>query len=151
MAQSVPVQLMPEFNPDAEVGASVATRWTTWLSDFEMFLLASGITDTEHQQTLLLYTSTLPDQGSEKFLNKFPTTEKTTISRLQRRNSPNTFSHKLTAGMKLTGSARPNKIKKNHWTNSSLAHEQSLKIVNFQKIIWNSISNNKFWYILKNP
>ena len=49
MVQSVPVQPKPEFNPDAEVGASVVTRWTTWLSDFKMFLLASGITDTRRQ------------------------------------------------------------------------------------------------------
>ena len=57
MEQSVPVQPMPEFNPDAEVGASVTTRWTTWLSDLEMFLLASGITDTKRQRALLLYTA----------------------------------------------------------------------------------------------
>ena len=57
MAQSVPVQPMPEFNPDAEVGASVATRWITWLSDFEMFLLASGITNTKRQRALFLYTA----------------------------------------------------------------------------------------------
>ena len=81
MAQSVPVQPMPEFNPDAEVGASVATRWTMWLLDFEMFLLASGITDTRHQQDL---PSTLQDQEFEKFLNKFSTAEKTTISKRQR-------------------------------------------------------------------
>ena len=60
--QSVPVQprvqlRVPELNPDAEVGASVAARWTTWLSDFEMFLLASGITGTKRQRALLLYTA----------------------------------------------------------------------------------------------
>ena len=32
-------------------------HWTTWLSDFEMFLLASGITDTKRQRALLLYTA----------------------------------------------------------------------------------------------
>ena len=57
MTQSAPVQPMPEFNQGAEVVASVATRWTTWLSDFEMFLLASGITDTKHQRALFLYTA----------------------------------------------------------------------------------------------
>ena len=57
MAQSVPVQHMPEFNPDTEVGASVTMRWTTWLSDFEMFPLASGIIDTKRQLALLFYTA----------------------------------------------------------------------------------------------
>ena len=57
VAQSVLVQPMPEFNPDAETGASIETRWTTWLSDFEMLLLASGITDTKRQRALLLYTA----------------------------------------------------------------------------------------------
>ena len=78
MAQSVPVQPMPEFNPDAEVGASVATRWTTWLSDLEMFLLASGITDTKRQRALLLYTAgprvreifkQIPNNGDENNFN----------------------------------------------------------------------------------
>ena len=46
---------MPEFNPDAELGASLATRWNTWLADFEMFLLASGITDEKRKRALLLY------------------------------------------------------------------------------------------------
>ena len=54
--QSFPVQ-NSEFNPEAEVGASVAMCWTTWLSDFEMFLLASGITDTKRQRALLFYTA----------------------------------------------------------------------------------------------
>ena len=79
MAQSVSVQPMPEFNPDADVGASVATRWTTWLSDFEMFPLAIGITDTKRQRALLLYTAGLrvreifkqiPNNGDE---NNFKT------------------------------------------------------------------------------
>ena len=57
MAQSAPVQPMPELNPDAKVGASVAMRWTTWLMDFERFVLVSGITDTKRQRALLLYTA----------------------------------------------------------------------------------------------
>jgi hypothetical protein len=31
----------PEFNPDSEVRPSLATRWITWMDDFEMFLTAS--------------------------------------------------------------------------------------------------------------
>ena len=52
---SVSIQPVPEVNPDAEFGASLATRWNTWLADFEMFLLASGITDAKHKRALLLY------------------------------------------------------------------------------------------------
>ena len=44
-----------QFNPDAEVGASFATRWNTWIDDFEMFLTASGITDKKQMRALLLY------------------------------------------------------------------------------------------------
>jgi hypothetical protein len=43
--QSVNIPPPPEFNPDSEVGASLATRWITWMEDFEMFLTASGIKD----------------------------------------------------------------------------------------------------------
>ena len=82
-----------------------------------------------------LYSSTLLDQEFEKFFNKFPTMETKTILARQRRNSPNTSSHKLTAGMKFTGSAKPDKIKKNRWTNSILAYEHSPRIVNLQKTI----------------
>ena len=31
---SVSIQPVPEFNPDAELGASIATRWNTWIADF---------------------------------------------------------------------------------------------------------------------
>ena len=30
MATPIHIQPMPEFNPDAEIGASLATRWRTW-------------------------------------------------------------------------------------------------------------------------
>lgn len=53
--QSVSIQPVPEFNPDSEVGASLATRWQNWIEDFEMFILASGITDTKRKRALLLY------------------------------------------------------------------------------------------------
>ena len=46
---------MPEFNPDVEVGASLATRWRKWLMDFDMFLAASGITSNARKRALLLY------------------------------------------------------------------------------------------------
>jgi hypothetical protein len=38
----------------AELGASVATRWKNWVADFDIFLLASGVTDTKRQRALLL-------------------------------------------------------------------------------------------------
>ncbi|CAB4044653.1 Hypothetical predicted protein, partial [Paramuricea clavata] len=75
MAHSVPIRPMPEFNPDAELGASVATRWKNWVADFDMFLLASGVTDPKRQRALLLYQAgtrvreifkQLPDTGEDK-------------------------------------------------------------------------------------
>ena len=55
MAQSVSLKPVPEFRPDTEVGASLATRWRNWLADFEMFLVASGVTDATRKRALLLY------------------------------------------------------------------------------------------------
>ena len=46
---------MPPFDPDIDVGASAAPKWKVWLEDFEMFLVAKGITDTTRKQALLLY------------------------------------------------------------------------------------------------
>ena len=46
---------LPEFNPDGEVGSSLATRWRLWLSDFDTFLIASGIRDATRKRALLLY------------------------------------------------------------------------------------------------
>ena len=68
MAHSIPIRPMPEFNPDTALGASVATRWKNWISDFDMFLVASGITDTKRQRHYS-YTKPLPE--CEKFLNSF--------------------------------------------------------------------------------
>jgi hypothetical protein len=45
---------MPEFRPDAKVGASLATRWNNWQADFEMFIIASGITDAKRKRALIL-------------------------------------------------------------------------------------------------
>ena len=53
--QSVSIKPVPEFDPDVEIGASLATRWNTWIQDFEMFLTASGITDKKQMRALLLY------------------------------------------------------------------------------------------------
>ena len=53
--QSVNIPPPPEFNPDSEVRASLATRWITWMEDFETFLTASGIKDDTQKCALLLY------------------------------------------------------------------------------------------------
>ena len=55
MMSSISLHPMPEFNPDTEVGASLAARWKTWLADFDMFLAPLGITDTTRKRALLLY------------------------------------------------------------------------------------------------
>ena len=55
MAQAVSIQPMPEFNPDTEVGSSLGVRWKNWIDDFEMFIVASGITDPKRKRALLLY------------------------------------------------------------------------------------------------
>ena len=46
---------LPEFNPDGEVGSSLAARWRLWLRDFDTFLIASGIRDATRKRALLLY------------------------------------------------------------------------------------------------
>ena len=46
MAQGFHILPVPEFQPDAEVGSSLASKWWTWLADFKMFVTASGITNT---------------------------------------------------------------------------------------------------------
>ena len=55
MMSSISLHPMPEFNPDTEVGASLAALGKTWLADFDMFLAASGITDATRKRALLLY------------------------------------------------------------------------------------------------
>ena len=74
MAQSVSIKPVPEFHPDAELDASLATRWKDWMADFEMFILASGITDPKRKRALLLYQAgptvreifkQIPDTGAE--------------------------------------------------------------------------------------
>ena len=66
---------MPEFGPEAHVGASLATRWDKWLSDFEMYILASGITNPKRKRALPLYQAgspvpeifrSLPDTGPDE-------------------------------------------------------------------------------------
>ena len=75
MAQSVSIKPVPEFHPDAEIGASLATRWRDWMADFEMFITASGITDAKRKRALLLYQSgprvreifkQIPDTGTDE-------------------------------------------------------------------------------------
>ena len=37
-AASVNLLPLQEFNPDAEIGLSIAKRWETWLNEFKMYL-----------------------------------------------------------------------------------------------------------------
>ena len=46
---------MPPFDPDADVGASVAPKWKLWVSDFTTFLVAHDITDPKRKRALLLF------------------------------------------------------------------------------------------------
>ena len=56
MANSLQIQPMPEFSPDADIGASLASRWRTWLTKLEMFLTASvSLADAKRQRVLLIY------------------------------------------------------------------------------------------------
>ena len=55
MAQGFQIPPMPEFQPDGELGASLAARWQTWLSEFEMLLAGSGITNATRKRALLVY------------------------------------------------------------------------------------------------
>ena len=46
---------MPLFDPDSDIGASVAPRWKTWVADFQTYLVANAITDNKRKKALLLY------------------------------------------------------------------------------------------------
>ena len=65
---------MPEFNPIAEIAASVVVQWQTWATEFEMLLTASDITGPKRQYALLLSQAGarirelflhIPDHGEE--------------------------------------------------------------------------------------
>jgi len=49
MAQSVSIKPVPEIHPDAQLDASLATRWTDWMADFEMYILASELPDAKRK------------------------------------------------------------------------------------------------------
>lgn len=49
------VNPIPPFDPDAEIGTNLAPKWKIWIEDFQMYLVASGITDKKKQPALLLY------------------------------------------------------------------------------------------------
>ncbi|CAB4039302.1 Hypothetical predicted protein [Paramuricea clavata] len=49
------VQPMPPFDPDNEIGTNLAPKRKIWIEDFQMYLVATGITDKERQRALLLY------------------------------------------------------------------------------------------------
>ena len=68
------VNPMPPFDPDAEIGVNLAPKWKIWLQDFEMYLVASGVTDKKKKRALLLYQAgprvreifrQIPDHGDD--------------------------------------------------------------------------------------
>ena len=83
MAQSVAIQPMPVFHPEAEVGASLATRWKNWIADFDMFIIASGITDPKRKEH---YFFIKQGPGSGKSSNNSQIQVMTTIMKRQRTN-----------------------------------------------------------------
>ena len=68
------VNPMPPFDPDVEIGINLAPKWKVWLEDFQMYLVASGVTDKTKKRALLLYQAgprvreifrQLPDNGND--------------------------------------------------------------------------------------
>ena len=68
------VNPMPPFDPDAEIGVNLAPKRKIWLQDFEMYLVASGVTDKKKKRALLLYQAgprvreifrQIPDHGDD--------------------------------------------------------------------------------------
>ena len=53
MATTLVNSMLP-FDPDAEIGVNLAPKWKIWLQDFEIYLVASGVTDDKKKRALLL-------------------------------------------------------------------------------------------------
>ena len=69
---------IPPFDPDSDIGASVAPRWKTWVADFKTYLVANAITDNKRKKALLLYLAgprvreifrQIPETGEEDAFN----------------------------------------------------------------------------------
>ena len=54
-AKALNLPPLPEFDPDIEVGASLAKRWETWTKDFLTYIVANGVTEDKQKRALLLY------------------------------------------------------------------------------------------------
>ena len=61
----------------AEIGVNLAPKWKIWLQDFEMYLVASGVTDKKRKER---YYFTRLGRGYVKFFARFPITETMMIS-----------------------------------------------------------------------
>ncbi len=55
MATAPPVNPMPPFGPDSDIGGNIGPKWKIWLEDFDMYITANGITDKKKKRALLLY------------------------------------------------------------------------------------------------
>ncbi len=118
--QSVSIQPVPEFNPDSELGASLATKWQTWVDDFEMFLTASDIKDKKQKRVLLLYQA--GSRVREIFRQWADTRDQTTIMILRKLNFTNILNSKRIEGMKYLNFEKRNKNQVKPLTNFTLVY-----------------------------
>ena len=71
------VNPIPPFDPGAEIGVNLAPKWKIWLQDFEMYLVASGVTDKKKKKALLLYQA---GPRVREIFARFPITETMMVS-----------------------------------------------------------------------
>ena len=128
---------MPEFNPDIELGASLAAKWETWLSDFSMFLIASGIADETRQRALLLYQA-----GSRvcEMFKQIPDTVNAGDYSIAKEKLTSCLNHKRTDDTKCRSFLRLDRIVVRPLTNFTRVLEHCLKPVN--SLMWILRSNN---------
>ena len=130
---------LPEFNPDGGVRSSLAARWRHWLSDFDTFLIASGIRDATRKRALLYIKQALK---FEKFFTNLKMLELMPITIKQGTNLRLISSLKRISDMRYRNFAKPVKRRERHWINFIPGYETSLPIVNLRIPILKS--SNKF-------
>ena len=73
------VNQMPPFDPDSHIGGNIGPKWKIWLKNFEMYIIANGITAKAKKRALLLYQAgarvreifrQIPDDKDDKDYNK---------------------------------------------------------------------------------
>ena len=110
MATTLVNPMLP-FDPDAEIGVNLAPKWKIWLQDFEMYLVASGVTDKKKKRALILYQAgtrvleifrQIPDHGDDDDFD-------TAVNKLNAY-----FEHRSIVCMMCTSSDRQSKVKRKH-------------------------------------